>query len=98
MGMGTLMAIILVGSGLQYVQSSAICRLAGVIWSSSASIVFAFNGMIDWRGAAILSAGFSVGGWVGAGIGAKKGEGYIRVLLILVMLASLVKLVVSAFG
>ena len=95
-GMGTLMTAVLVGTGLRYVQSSAICRCAGVIWSGSASIVFAFSSKIDWYSAVILSLGFSLGAWIGAGIGARKGEGYVRLLLISVILASILKLMIDA--
>jgi uncharacterized membrane protein YfcA len=97
-GMGTFMSVLLLGSGFAFLESSAVCRLAGVVWSSSAAVVFAFSGTIEYGYGLALGLGFALGGWVGAGIGIKRGNSFIRLLLLGVAAASVIKLVSRALG
>jgi len=95
-GAGTCVSVVLIGLGFSVVDSAAISRLSGMIWSFSAAVVFAFNDAIDYGNGLILAAGFAFGGWIGAGLGARKGNRYIRLLMIAVVLATIGKLVFEA--
>jgi uncharacterized membrane protein YfcA len=98
---GTLMTIALVAFGFNLLQSAVLARVIGILTASAAAIVFAFQGSINYPAAVALSIGFAAGAWVGAGVGAKRGNTYVKKLLIAVVVCSVVKLLfdyVSAGG
>ncbi len=92
-GFGTFMTFIFVAAGFSFIKSAAIARVVGLLMSSMAAAVFIFNDMIHYPYALTLGAGLALGGWVGAGIGVKQGNNYIRVLYFIILLATLVKLI-----
>ncbi|MBI2634754.1 sulfite exporter TauE/SafE family protein [Candidatus Peregrinibacteria bacterium] len=92
-GFGTLITFVFVLVGLNFVKSAAVSRVVGLIMSAVATAVFAFNGLINYPYALAIGLGLAIGGWIGAGIGVKKGNSYIRVLFIIILLATIVKLV-----
>ena len=94
-GMGTLLMLLLANTGFSLVRSGAMSRVAGIIWSAAASVVFGLNGKIAFGAALVLSIGFVVGGWIGAGLSARRGDSYVRVLMIAVIVATAIKLVLE---
>ena len=92
-GFGTFTMILLIAAGYSYIQSAALSRVIGSIMSLTAALTFAFHGVIDYKNGIVLAAGYSLGGWIGAGISVKKGSKYVRLLLFVVVVISALKLV-----
>ncbi|MBU2260069.1 hypothetical protein KKC44_05705, partial [Patescibacteria group bacterium] len=65
------------------------------IMSSTAAAIFIANDLVNYPYAISLAAGFAIGAWVGAGIGAKKGNRFIKILMISIIMISVIKLVVD---
>ncbi len=89
---GTVMTLLLTGFGFTFLQGAAIARVVGIFTTLSASIVFAMGNSIDLPYAVSLGVGFCIGGWLGAGLSAKKGSAYVRNVLVVVVVASVLKL------
>ncbi len=98
---GTLMTIVLVSFGSTLLHAASLSRIIGMFTCLAATAVFVQKGSIDYPAAIALGLGFGWGGWMGAGAGAKKGNAYIKKLLVFVVVVSVLKLVwdyVSALG
>lgn len=95
---GTLMTIALVGFGFTLLQGAVLARTIGMMTSLAASIVFGLQGNIDYPHAAALSIGFATGSWFGAGVGSRLGNSYIKKLLTVVVVASVLKLLYDYFA
>ena len=89
---GTLMTIALVAFGCTLLQAAALARVIGILTSLAAAIVFAFQSSINYPYAGALGLGFGIGAWIGAGVGVKKGNTYVKKLLITVVVCSVLKL------
>jgi uncharacterized membrane protein YfcA len=92
-GFGTLITFVFVLIGLNFVKSAAVSRVVGLIMSAVATAVFAYHGAINYPYAIALGLGLAIGGWIGAGIGVRKGNDYIKVLFIIILLATIAKLI-----
>lgn len=57
--------------------------------------VFASHGKIDWITAIILAAGNSLGGWTGTQFTVRKGDKWIRAVLLIAVVAIIVKLLIN---
>jgi len=66
--------------------------------SLAGTIVFAQSGAIHLAYGLSLGAGFAIGSWIGIGVALKRGEGYIKTLLFIIMGLSLIKLLSDALG
>jgi uncharacterized protein len=64
--------------GLTIIQASATQVVPFLVLSVSSSLVFAVNGLIDYRVGLVLMAGTAVGGHLGASIAVRSGEIWIR--------------------
>jgi len=58
----------------------------------SALAVFAFNDKVDWKIGLILAIGNGTGAWFSSRISATKGDGFIKIFLIIMVIAMSVKL------
>ncbi|HEX8965153.1 MAG TPA: sulfite exporter TauE/SafE family protein, partial [Patescibacteria group bacterium] len=97
-GFGALSVILLVFFGFTFLESAAISRVIGVFMSGVAMIVFAQHGLINYLYGAILGAGFAIGSWIGIGIALKKGDTFVRGLLVIIIFITVLKLVLNAFN
>ncbi len=95
---GTLMTVVLVWFGCTLLQGAAMSRVIGMFTSVAATIVFISKGSIDYPAAAALGLGFGIGGWLGAGASSKKGNAYIKKLLVIVVVVSVLKLLWDFFA
>jgi uncharacterized protein len=92
-GMGPIMGAFYIWLyGKSYIGSSALSRPASYIGSALASVIFIVAGVVDWGLAAVLAIGFGLGSYFGTKYGLKKGERWIRTIVLLVVFASAVKL------
>jgi uncharacterized protein len=92
-GYGTILMLMLAWGGLSLLQGAAIARLAGFIVSVAGSVSFLFLGLIRFPEGIALGAGYALGAWFGVRFGLNRGQGYIRVLLLLIALVTAAKLV-----
>lgn len=92
-GFGTFITFIFLLVGLNFVKSAAVSRVVGLVMSLTATAVFAYHGAINYPYAIALGLGLAIGGWIGAGIGVKKGNEYIRILFLVILLATIGKLI-----
>jgi uncharacterized protein len=92
---GTVITFVLVTYGYTLVQSAALSRVIGVFTTFSSTLVFVYQGTIRWDYALVLGAGFATGAWLGAGIGASRGNRFIKILLSCVVTGSVLQLLLD---
>lgn len=76
------------------VQSNAIKNSIGFIVTLAGATIFAVYGLIDWVPGLVMAVGNVTGGFVGAKLAIKKGNRWVFVILIIVMVATGIKLLV----
>ena len=74
------------------VKSNAIKVFVALIYSLSALAIFIYNDMINWTYGLILSVGNATGGWFMSRFSVKKGDGFVRIFLIVIVTAMAIKL------
>lgn len=92
-GFGTLIGFVFLLEGYTFIKSAALSRAIGTLVSLSSTIIFAYEGIINYPYAIVLSLGFAIGAWIGAGYGIKKGNNYIKALFLMILVVTVVKLV-----
>lgn len=97
-GFGTFLMFLLVFSGFSFIKSAALSRLIGFIMSLFATVVFALGGLINYSFAISLGLGCVIGSWIGVSIALKKGNNYVKYLLMTVVLLTIIKLLLDFFG
>lgn len=98
MGVGTLWQILFVFSGFSFIQSAGISRVVGLITLLVATLVFAYHGAINYVAGISLAVGFSLGAWYGAGVAVKKGNNYVRILVIAIVVITILRLLLRLIG
>jgi uncharacterized membrane protein YfcA len=92
-GMGLLMILWLnLFNGLDLIRTNATKVLVTAIYTSAALAVFIWNDLIDWLIGLLLAIGNLVGGWIASRLSVKKGEGFIRAALLVMVILMAVKL------
>jgi uncharacterized membrane protein YfcA len=89
---GTLMILVPAFMGYNFVQSAAIARISGAMMSLAATYVFVSQNMINYSYAIPMILGVIGGSWLGIPISIKKGNTYIKILLGIILLASIIQL------
>lgn len=93
-GTGTLIFYTLVFFfGLTIIQAVATQIIPFIILTISSSVLFALDGIIDYRLGVILMVAAAIGGYLGAGLAVEKGERWVRSLFALVVLLLGIKLI-----
>jgi len=87
-GFGTFIMLLLASGGFSLLRSSAIARVVGFFASLVAALSFASANVILYPEGISLAAGYVVGCFFGVRVGVKRGNNYIRILLIIVILLS----------
>lgn len=92
-GVGFIMLLFLSGiNRFSLVKSNAIKVFVALIYSISAVAVFAYNDMINWKYGLVLSMGNAAGGWFMSRWSVKKGDGLVKIFLIIMVTAMAIKL------
>lgn len=92
-GVGFIMLLALSGiNRFSLVKSNAIKVFVALIYSLVAVAIFAYNDMINWKYGLILSIGNATGGWFMSRWSVKKGDGLVRIFLIIMVTVMAVKL------
>ncbi len=68
-----------------------------LLYTIPALLVFVLRGDVIWSMGLVLAGGNALGAWLGTHFAVKKGEKFIRIILLLVMLAMAVKLLLPNF-
>jgi uncharacterized protein len=92
-GMGLLMILWLnIFNGMNLIRTNATKVLVTAIYTSAALVVFIWNDVIDWFIGLLLAFGNMVGGWIAARLSVKKGEGFIRAALVVMVVLMAIRL------
>ncbi|MEX0361245.1 MULTISPECIES: sulfite exporter TauE/SafE family protein [Flagellimonas] len=62
------------------------------VYMLSALAVFAFNDKVDWKVGLILAIGNGTGGWISSRFSVKKGDGFIKTFLVVMVIIMAIKL------
>ena len=92
---GTGFLILLVLSGVNQfslVKSNAIKVVVAFIYTLSALAIFIWNDQVNWKYGLVLSIGNALGGWFASRWSVKKGDGLIKIFLIIMVTAMAIKL------
>ncbi|QDV47722.1 hypothetical protein Enr13x_76330 [Stieleria neptunia] len=95
MGILVLLAMSLTNSG-DLVASNAVKNWIGFLVTLAATVMFAIYGLIDWLPGLVMAVGNVTGGVVGAKLAIRKGNRLIFGFLIVVMIATGLKLIVTS--
>jgi uncharacterized protein len=74
------------------VKSNAIKVFVALIYNLSSIAVFAIADVIDWKLGLYLSIGNALGGWFSSRYQVKKGDGFVRIFLIIMIVVMGIKL------
>ena len=77
---------------MSLVKSNAIKVFVVLVYTVAAVVVFALNDSISWPHGLVLAIGTSSGGWTMSRYSVKKGDGFVKVLLILMICIMAIKL------
>lgn len=92
-GMGLLMILWLnIFNGMNLIRTNATKVLVTAIYTSAALVVFIWNDLIDWFIGLLLAFGNMIGGWMAARLSVKKGEGFIRSALVVMVVLMAIRL------
>jgi hypothetical protein len=94
-GVGFIMIIALTSiNHIGLVKSNAIKVFVALVYSIAAVIVFQVDGIINWKYGLILALGNASGGWFMSRYSVKKGDGFVRILLIVIVSILALKLLI----
>ena len=77
---------------LSLIKSNATKAVVIIIYMSGALIVFILNDAVNWKMGLTMAIGTSLGGWFASRFSVKKGDGFIKIFLIIMVSIMAVKL------
>jgi hypothetical protein len=92
-GTGFLMLLALSGiNHYSLVKSNAIKVIVALIYTFSAVIIFVVNDKVNWEYGLILALGNASGGWIGSRWSVTKGDGLVKLFLVIMVVVMAIKL------
>ena len=92
-GTGFLILLVLTGvNQFSLVKSNAIKVVVAFTYTISALAVFIINDQVNWKYGLVLSIGNALGGWFSSRWSVRKGDGAVKVFLIIIVTAMAIKL------
>jgi len=79
-------------NGLSLVKTNATKVAVVFFYTLAALAVFSFNGKVNWLFGLVLAVGNGTGAWIASRYSVKKGDGFIRIFLIIMVLVMAIKL------
>lgn len=79
-------------AGYDLVRANAVKNLIVLLYTPLALLIFALSGQVNWYAGLVLAAGNMIGAWLASRAAMKHGAGFVRWLLIVVIVASAAKL------
>ena len=83
-----LLSGLVLGAGYNLVRANAAKNLIVLCFTVFALAVFIYNDQVDWKIGLILAIGNMLGAWVAAKMAVKRGAGFVRWILIAVIIIS----------
>ncbi|MDG1810393.1 MAG: sulfite exporter TauE/SafE family protein [Polaribacter sp.] len=77
---------------LSLVKSNATKAIIIIIYMSAALMVFVLNDKVNWKMGLIMAIGTSLGAWFSSRFSVKKGDGFIKLFLVIVVSIMAIKL------
>ena len=87
-----LIAALVLITGLDLVRTNSHKVFIIAVYTLSALATFALEGKVDWVLGLVLAVGNGVGGWIGSRFQVAKGEKWVRIVLIVAVVAMAVRL------
>ncbi len=95
-GLGAiLISIVVFFFGLSIIRANATELVSYSVFSLSSVIIFALNGLVDYRIGIILFIGMLIGGYIGAHTAIKKGNKWVKVIFAIVIIVSAIKILLT---
>ena len=92
-GIGFIMLLLLpMVNRLSLVKANATKVTVAFIYTTAAVVLFIINDKINWKYGLILAIGNSTGAWLASRYSVKKGDSFIRIVLLIVVSAMAFKL------
>jgi len=92
-GVGFIILLVLNGfNKISLVKSNAIKIVVVLIYTLVAIAIFAYHDKINWQYGFSLAVGNALGGWTGSRWSIKKGDGLVKIFLIVMVFAMSIKL------
>jgi hypothetical protein len=87
-----LLAGLVLGAGYNVVGANAMKNLIACVFTSAALVVFVLNDQVSWTLGLLLGAGQGLGAWVAARTAIKRGAGFVRYTVIVIVALSAIAL------
>lgn len=92
-GIGVLMLVLLTGiSHFSLQKANAIKIFVALVYVVVSLSIFIINGAVNWQYGIILAIGNMTGGWIGTQVVVNKGDKWIRIILIAIIIGMSIKL------
>ncbi len=78
--------------GMTYIQGKATISVPSFFLAGTAFLVFAAHGLVSWKLGLPMTVGMFIGGAIGAKVALEKGNAWVRIIFVIVTLASSIKL------
>jgi len=83
-----LLAGLVVGAGYNLVGANAMKNLIVLVFTAAALVVFVINDQVQWTLGLLLGAGQAAGAWVAAHFAVRRGAGFVRWTVIVIVVLS----------
>lgn len=77
---------------MSLVKANATKVMIAFIYTLAAFLVFIFNDKVSWMHGIFLAAGNATGAWISSRLSVKKGDGFIRIFLFIMVIVFAIKL------
>ena|SRR3989338_6644446 len=92
-GLGTLLLFVMIFCfGFTFIESNATKRIPGFVTASIALLIYMFNNVVHYTFGIAMLLGMTFGGYLGTHLAIKKGNVWVKAILIAVLIAFGVKL------
>jgi uncharacterized membrane protein YfcA len=91
-GLGFLVLAVVSAAGLDLVRGNALKVTLVLAFTPFALLLFALDGLVDWRLGGVLAAGNLIGGQVGVHLTVLKGQDWIRRVVVVAVVAFAIRL------
>lgn len=83
--------------GFDFLHASANAKMVNLATNFGSICLFSLKGKIIWAIALPMAASNALGGWIGAKIAIKKGNGFIRIFFLIVVIGTLIRFAYDVF-
>ena len=78
--------------GFSIIESNATNNIPWIVLSVTSLIIFALNGLVDYKNGIVLLFGMAIGGYLGAHTALKKGDSWVKGIFAIIVIISGIKL------